>query len=205
MHRDLLMLATGFLALPFPQQPPVRHSPAPDELSCPNDNIGVADSGGSYITLSDTRNSIKHPQSIVRPTPKLGLISDRDLARRTGMRSQIGLPSDPEGPIDHQGHDLGNRQQRPHRRESAAHWYLADRSNTKDNGLVAAIRAGLSAVDLAAAVTIGVSRRVACFQQAIESYRRAQAIFVQFGHGRARVLCLTRPMRRPPLQVMADN
>ena len=38
----------------------------PDELSCPNDNIGVADSG-EVVTLSDTPNSIKHLQSNLRP------------------------------------------------------------------------------------------------------------------------------------------
>ena len=58
MQRHLSMLAIGFLALPFPQEPPASTlAGPPDELRCPNDNIGVADSGGSY-------DAVGHPELV---------------------------------------------------------------------------------------------------------------------------------------------
>ena len=56
MQRRLSMHATGSLALPFPPRTPGSTLVGPpDELRCPNDNIGVADSGGSY-------DAVGHPE-----------------------------------------------------------------------------------------------------------------------------------------------
>jgi hypothetical protein len=55
MQRDLSIFATGFLALPFPKNLRFGTRRPPDELWYPNDNIGVADSGGSY-------NAVGHPE-----------------------------------------------------------------------------------------------------------------------------------------------
>jgi hypothetical protein len=58
MQRRLSMLATDSLALPFP--PRTSGSALigpPDELRCPNDSIGVADSGGSD-------DAVGHPELV---------------------------------------------------------------------------------------------------------------------------------------------
>ena len=56
----------------------LRRSPAPDELTCPDDNIGAADSGEARRCRTHPELD-KHPKRIVRPVPKLGPIPNRDL------------------------------------------------------------------------------------------------------------------------------
>jgi hypothetical protein len=54
MQRLLPISAAGFLALPFPQEPPTSTlAGPPDELTCLNDDVGRL-TVGEVMTLSDT-------------------------------------------------------------------------------------------------------------------------------------------------------
>jgi hypothetical protein len=107
VQRHLSMLATGFLALPFPPEPSASTLVGPpDELRCPNDNVGVADSGGSS-DAAEHPDSIEHPKRIAGLDADLGSTPDCDLGRRlTPKGSQVGQPVAQRILVRNQNHDM---------------------------------------------------------------------------------------------------
>ena len=107
MQRVSAMHGTGFLASPFPPTTPgLDTRRPPDELMCLNDDVGVADSGGSRRGRAHSA-SIKHPKHIAGLDADLGPTFNCDLDRRlTPKGSQIGQPVVQMILVHNQNHDM---------------------------------------------------------------------------------------------------